>query len=72
MEVLIKPACRDVRNTSMKFMFHKASSFNQPLNNWNVSKVTDMSGMFYSAKIFNQPLNKWDVSSVTDVNNMFK
>jgi len=38
-------------------MFFNASSFNQPLNNWNVSKVTDMSFMFWHAESFNQPLN---------------
>jgi len=27
-------------------MFNNASSFNQPLNNWNVSNVKDMNGMF--------------------------
>ena len=26
----------------MSSMFNGASSFNQPLNNWNVSKVTNM------------------------------
>ena len=29
--------------TDMSYMFHDAHSFNQPLNNWNVSNdVTDM------------------------------
>ena len=41
-----------------------ATSFNQPLNDWNVSKVTDMIGMFCGAISFNQPLNKWNVSNV--------
>ena len=36
---------------------------NQPLNNWDVSNVTDMSRMFNSATSFNQPLNDWDVSN---------
>ena len=40
-----------------------ARSFNQPLNNWNVSNVTDMSLMFYSAESFDQPLTDWDVSN---------
>ena len=38
-------------------MFYNASSFNQPLNNWNVSNVTDMDSMFYEATSFNQPLH---------------
>ena len=42
-----------------------ATSFNQPLDNWDVSNVTDMS-MFESAE-FDQPLNDWDVSNVTNI-----
>ena len=48
-----------------------ASSFNQPLNDWDVSNVTDMNSMFSDASSFNQPLNDWDVSNVTDMNWMF-
>ena len=33
-------------------MFQEASSFNQPLNNWNVSNVTAMFRMFH-----NKPLH---------------
>ena len=49
----------------MSWMFKEATSFNQPLNKWNVSKVTNMEAMFYGAESFNQPLNKWNVSKVT-------
>ena len=41
----------------MRDMFTGATSFNQPLNNWNVSNVTDMDSMFYEATSFNQPLH---------------
>ena len=41
----------------MTSMFNGASSFNQPLNNWDVSNVTDMHEMFCEAISFNQPLN---------------
>jgi len=61
----------DVSNvTDMNHMFYGASWFNQSLDNWNVSNVTDMSGMF-AASSFNQPLDNWDVSSVTDMSSMF-
>ena len=44
-------------------MFNGASSFNQPLNKWNVSNVEIMNFMFSEARSFNQPLNDWDVSN---------
>ena len=52
-------------------MFASATSFNQPLNNWNTSNVTDMMGMFASATSFNQPLNNWNTSNVTNMREMF-
>ena len=48
-----------------------ATSFNQPLNNWNVSNVTTMGLRFQDATSFNQPLNNWNVSNVTDMMLMF-
>ena len=52
-------------------MFYAATGFNQPLNNWDVSKVTDMSKMFYRSSAFNQPLENWNVSNVRDMHGMF-
>ena len=49
--------------TTMSSMFAFASSFNQPLNNWNVSNVIDMTWMFCEASSFNQPLNYWYIRS---------
>ena len=46
-------------------MFNNATSFNQPLNNWNTSNVTDMSYMFTLANNFNQDIGDWNLSSVT-------
>ena len=46
---------------TMESMFRGARSFNQPLNNWNVSNVKNMINMFNGASSFNQPLNKWNV-----------
>ena len=49
----------------MEGMFEGAGSFDQPLDNWNVSNVTNMSGMFWGAKSFsNQDLSKQDVDKV--------
>ena len=55
----------------MSDMFYEASNFNQPLNDWDFSSVTNMIRMFCKASNFNQPLNDWDVSSVTDMVDMF-
>ena len=52
-------------------MFCSARSFNQPLNNWNVSNVSAMESMFMGARSFNQPLNDWNVSKVTSIIYMF-
>jgi surface protein len=52
-------------------MFCEAKSFNQPLNDWDVSQVTNMQAMFQLAKAFNQPLDQWDIGKVVDKRNMF-
>ena len=52
-------------------MFSDVENFNQPLNDWDVSNVTNMDSMFMFAKCFNQPLNNWNVSNVKDMGYMF-
>jgi surface protein len=52
-------------------MFFGATSFNQPLNDWDVSSVTNLGNLFMDATSFNQPLSDWDVSSVTNMFSMF-
>mmetsp|Transcript_32182 Transcript_32182/g.49208 ORF Transcript_32182/g.49208 Transcript_32182/m.49208 type:complete len:151 (-) Transcript_32182:186-638(-) len=54
----------------MKYMFYDTLKFNQPLNSWDVSSVTDMSIMFVDT-LFNYPLDSWDVSKVKDTYLMF-
>ena len=49
----------------MGSMFNGISSFNQPLNNWNVSNVKTMRWTFYGA------INKWNVSNLYFMWGMF-
>jgi surface protein len=52
-------------------MFNTASSFNQPIANWDVSGVANMYAMFYYTSAFNQPIGNWNVSNVTNMSYMF-
>jgi surface protein len=52
-------------------MFCYCEKFNKPLNNWDVSNVTNTSRMFYYCEKFNKPLNNWNVSNVTNTTEMF-
>ncbi len=53
-------------------MFQNTDAFNQSLDSWDVSSVTNMRSMFWNARSFNQPLSSWDVSSVTNMLWMFR
>lgn len=57
--------------TDMSRMFRN-TSFNDPINTWDVSNVTDMSLLFNNTASFNQPLNNWVVTSVTNMSQMFR
>ncbi len=59
------------QNVSMSFMFNAATSFQQPIGNWNTSRVTSMQNMF-SLKNYNQDITTWDTSNVTIMRAMFR
>ena len=52
-------------------MFYGATKFNQDIENWDVSKVTNMSKMFYNASSFGKYIGTWNVSNVIDMSYMF-
>jgi len=61
----------DLTNTtSLVRMFGSATIFNQNINNWDTSNITNMSGIFSSSS-FNQPLNNWNTLNVTDMSFLF-
>ena len=49
----------------------QASSFNQDVDAWNVSQVTDMRQLFCRASAFDQPLGSWQVGRVRNMEQMF-
>jgi len=52
-------------------MFSRADIFNQDLNNWDVSKVTEMRAMFVETS-FNGNISDWNVENVTNMSSMFE
>ena len=49
-----------------------AAAYNQPIEEWNVSAVTDMLWMCRGAAAFNQPIEEWNVSAMTHMQYMFR
>ena len=45
-------------------MFYGCMYFNQPIGNWDVSKVENMCQMFSGAYSFNQPIHMWNISNL--------
>ncbi|GJM61030.1 BspA family leucine-rich repeat surface protein [Persicobacter diffluens] len=55
----------------MNSMFSEATNFNQDLNSWDVSNVTNLAFMFRDAISFNGDISSWDVGAVTNMPGMF-
>lgn len=52
-------------------LFYAATTFNQRIDSWDTSNVTNMSYVFAVCSVFNQDLSGWDTSNVTNMNGMF-
>tara|TARA_R110002126_G_scaffold116875_3_gene256502 strand:- start:2026 stop:4377 length:2352 start_codon:yes stop_codon:yes gene_type:complete len=48
------------------YMFANCTNFDQPLGNWDMSKVKQLTSMFNNAQNFNQDIGAWDVSGAVD------
>jgi surface protein len=57
--------------SKFKNMFFGAKSFNQDLNNWDVTDGNTLASMFYTAYSFNGDISNWDVSGKTSFSAMF-
>ena len=55
---------------SLNSIFIFCTPFNQDLDGWDVSNVTDFGGMFYGT-LFNYPLPNWDTGKGNSFNQMF-
>ena len=58
----------------METMFARATGFNQPIADWDVSNVTTMLDMFHhyhGGMTFDQDIGSWDISSLTNMYRMF-
>ena len=54
----------DISNIIILNNTFASSNYNQPLNNWDTSNVSQIQRMFKQNTVFNQPLNNWDTSNV--------
>jgi len=57
--------------TDLWGMFFEALSFNQPINNWDVSNVVNFVGFLRGCSAFNQPLNNWNISNAVFMSQFF-
>ena len=64
------PNLSNVRSTID--MFRDAVNFNEDLNHWDVSQVTNMRNMFSGCTSFNGNISDWQVSNVLSMESLFR
>ena len=68
-----KLVCDDTNiNDYFNLYYENPTNFRDPMNEWNVSAVTNMEYLFLGAAEFNEPLNNWDVRNLVHMKGMFK
>ena len=60
-----------LRLTRLRLTHVQVGSFNQDIDAWNVSQVTDMRQFFCRVLAFDQPLGSWQVGRVRNMEQMF-
>jgi surface protein len=60
-----------ISNIFMIRTFSGCTNFNQPVGNWNTTRVTYLSQTFTSCSKFNQNLNNWITSNVVNMDLLF-
>ena len=53
------------------FVYNNILEFNDTINNWDTSNITNMKQVFYDCYLFNQPLNNWGTRNVISMNRLF-
>ena len=56
---------------SLANAFTNGCKYNAPLDNWDVSTVTNFGNCFSQNNVFNQDISMWDTSSATNMSYMF-
>ncbi len=64
----VVPPLREVKD--MDFAFFRCQEFDQPITNWDVSKVNSFYSLFAGCTKFNQQLT-WNLTSAEDMDDMF-